>query len=203
MCSFFYLSESCLMDFFIVFSNIFFLSSRLFIHSTKKSTTNTGSTLKSDLRSTLCYSSYTTGLGSTFSTFLSSSPLRLIFFIALSSSSLAYCYFLNFSYKIACFSFSLIYLHLLAISSINILNSGIESIDKVFFKSSIFYFNFSSCDAFSSSSLILSSKIKSASSIKISNNSESFYSEMHKVSYSYSSSFPRMFSFSFSTCFSS
>lgn len=116
MCSFFSLSESCLIDFLMVFYSIFFLSSRLFIHSTRKSTTRTGSTLKSDLRSTLCYSSSTAGEGYSFSVFFSSWPLRLIFFIALSSYSLAYCYFLSLSSRIECFYFSLMYLHLLAIS---------------------------------------------------------------------------------------
>ena len=164
----------------MVFSSIRLRSSRLFIHSTKKSTTSTGSTLKSDFNSTFGCSYYTTGLIYTFYTFFYYWPRRLIFFIARYSYSRAYCYFRSFSYKIACFSFSLTYLHLLAISYMKMLNSGTESMDKVFFKSSIFSLSFSSRQAFSSSSLILSSKIKSASSIKISSSSANFSSEIHK-----------------------
>ena len=51
--SFFSLSDNCFRDLFVVLSSNFFRSSLPFIHSTKKSTTRTGSTLKSLFRSTL------------------------------------------------------------------------------------------------------------------------------------------------------
>ena len=110
--SFFSLSDNCLIDLFVVLSSIFFLSSLVFIHSTRKSTTRTGSTLKSLLRSTLASS---TSTGSTFSIFFSS-PF-LFFLAAFSSYSLCSCYLLSFSSCWVCFSFSLTYLHLFAISS--------------------------------------------------------------------------------------
>ena len=92
--SFFSLSDNCFKDFFVVFSSIFFLSSLVVIHWTRKSTSKTGSTLKSLFMSTLTtYSS--TGGASTFSIFLSS-PL-CFFFLAFSSYSLASCSFFNFS----------------------------------------------------------------------------------------------------------
>lgn len=106
MCSFFSLSDNCFMDFLIVFSNIFFLYSLEFIHSTRKSISRTGSTLKSLFRSTLgCYSSTIGWTGSIFYTFFYYWALLLFFFIAFSYSSRAYCYFLSFSSKMACFSF--------------------------------------------------------------------------------------------------
>lgn len=158
--SFFYLSESCLSDFLVDLSNIFFLSSRVFIHYTKKSTTKTGSTLKSEFKSTFLFSSYV--IISTFSTFFSSF-LFFFFLLALSYYSRASCYLFNFYSCIECFYFSLIYLQAFAISLIKRLSSSIESIDKVFFNIYNFSFNFYSLLALYNSSLILSSKIKSAS----------------------------------------
>ena len=58
--SFFSRSDNCFKDLFVVLSSIFLRSSLPFIHSTKKSTTSTGSTLKSELRSTLRSSSSAT-----------------------------------------------------------------------------------------------------------------------------------------------
>lgn len=66
--SFFSRSDICFKDLLVVFSNIFLRSSLPFIHSTKKSTTRQGSTLKSEFRSTLG-SSYSTGGGGAGSTF--------------------------------------------------------------------------------------------------------------------------------------
>ncbi len=96
------------------------------------------------------------------------------------------------------------YLHLLASSSINKLNSGIESIERVFFRSYIFYLSFSYRLAFYNYYLILSSNTKSASSIKMSNNSANFSYDITRVS-SYSSYYcpPSKFSFYFSTGLSS
>lgn len=165
--SFLYLSESCFNDFLAVLSNIFLRSSRLFIQSTKKSTTRVGSTLKSLFKSTLTSSSSIGCTSTGFSTFLSSKPFFLFFFCCLSYSSFAKSYLLILAYKIACFYFSLTYLHLLAISSMKRFNSSVLSICRVFFSISSFYLSFCSWLALSSSSLILSSKMKSASSIKI------------------------------------
>lgn len=112
--SFFSRSESCFKERLVVLYSIFFLSSFEFIHSTRKSTTRTGSTLKSVVRSTLASSSSIGGGGGGASCLSFFSSLLLLLF-ALSSSSLASCSLLNFSSWIACFSFSLTYLHLLAI----------------------------------------------------------------------------------------
>ena len=103
--SFLYLSESCFNDFLAVLSSIFLRSSRLFIQSTKKSTTRVGSTLKSLFKSTLTsYSSI--GCTSTgFSIFLSSKPFFLFFFCCLYYYSLASNYRFNLASKIACFYF--------------------------------------------------------------------------------------------------
>ncbi len=123
MCSFFYLSESCFNDFFVVLSRSFFLSSLLFIHKIKKSTTRTGSTLKSLFKSTFC--TYSSTEGTTISTAFSAffySPL-LFFFIAFYYYYLASCYLLSFSYRILCLSFSLTYLQLFAISLMKMFNS--------------------------------------------------------------------------------
>lgn len=91
--SFFSRSDNCFNDFLVFFSSIFLRSPIPLIHSTRKSTTRTGSTLKSLLKST--FGSYS-GIGaSIFSTFFSY-PF-FFFFKALSSSSLASCYFLSFS----------------------------------------------------------------------------------------------------------
>ena len=163
--SFFSLYESCFIDFFVEFSSTFFLSSRVFIHSTKKSTTKTGSTLKSKFKSTRLF--YSSSMISTFYAFFYS-PLFFFFLLALSSYSRASCYLFNFYSCWECFSFSLTYLQALAISLMKRLSSSIESIDRVFLRIYNFSLSFYSWLALYSSSLILSSKIKSASSIKIS-----------------------------------
>ncbi len=120
--SFFSLYDSCFNDFLAVLSRNFFLSSLLFIQSTKKSTTKVGSTLKSLFRSTLGYYYSICCIYTAFSTFFYSTPLLLFFFCCLSYSYLAYCYLLSLASRIAYFSFSLTYLHLLAISSMKMFN---------------------------------------------------------------------------------
>lgn len=160
---FFSLSDNCFNDFLADLSNIFFLSSRLFIQSTKKSTTIVGSTLKSLFKSTRGSSSSTGATYTGFSTFFSSTPFLLFFFCCLSYYYLAYCSLLSFSSSFLCFYFSLTYLHLFAISSMKMLSSSVLSICSVFLRISNFSLSFCSWLALSNSSLILSSKMKSAS----------------------------------------